>query len=120
MRQDLGGTARSMGVGGAYSSVGADMSSMTSNPAGLALYRSHEFSLSAGAIFGSTDTRYTTDGTTGGQQTSQSFAKGSFSHIGLVFASKKLSKYNNLSFDKGGSKLDRVVVGFGFQESSGL
>ena len=49
MRQDLGGTARSLGVGGAYSTVGADMSSITSNPAGIALYRSHEFAFTAGA-----------------------------------------------------------------------
>ena len=116
MRQDLGGTARALGVGGAYSTVGADMSSITSNPAGIALYRSHEFALTTGAQFGATDTRYAPTGTIGGQQTKQDFVKGSVSQIGIVFASKKLSRYNNLSFDKGGSKLDRVVVAIGFQK----
>ncbi|MBU6324035.1 MAG: hypothetical protein KJS92_00985 [Bacteroidetes bacterium] len=38
------GTARSMGVGGAVSTLGADASSITLNPAALAQYRSSEFS----------------------------------------------------------------------------
>ncbi|MFY7848947.1 MAG: hypothetical protein ACOVSS_07790 [Bacteroidia bacterium] len=40
------GTARSMGVGGAVSTLGADASAITLNPAGLAQYRSSEFSSS--------------------------------------------------------------------------
>ena len=36
MQTDLSGTARSLGAGGAFSTVGADMSSMSSNPAGIA------------------------------------------------------------------------------------
>jgi hypothetical protein len=50
MRPDLTGTARSLGAGGAFSTVGADRSSITQNPAGIALYRSHEFSISGGAL----------------------------------------------------------------------
>ncbi|RMG70197.1 MAG: hypothetical protein D6722_08980 [Bacteroidetes bacterium] len=42
----LVGTARALGMGGAYSAVGADLSSATLNPAGLGLYRSSSFSLS--------------------------------------------------------------------------
>ncbi len=38
------GTARSMGVGGAVSTLGADASSITLNPASLAQYRRSEFS----------------------------------------------------------------------------
>jgi len=40
------GTARSMGMGGATSAVGADFSAATLNPAGLGLYRKSEFFLS--------------------------------------------------------------------------
>ncbi len=36
------GTARSMGMGGAFTSLGADLSSMAINPAGLGLYRRSE------------------------------------------------------------------------------
>lgn len=40
------GTARSAALGGAFVSLGADMSSMALNPAGLGMYRSSEFSFS--------------------------------------------------------------------------
>lgn len=39
------GTARSVGMGGAFSAVGADFSAATLNPAGLALYRRSDLSL---------------------------------------------------------------------------
>ncbi|MBX3163821.1 MAG: hypothetical protein KF900_05025 [Bacteroidetes bacterium] len=40
----VGGTARSMAMGGAYGSVGADLSCGAYNPAGLGLYRKSDFS----------------------------------------------------------------------------
>lgn len=40
------GTARSIALGGAYTSLGADLSSMAINPAGLGMYQSSEFGLS--------------------------------------------------------------------------
>lgn len=39
------GTARATGMGGAFVSLGADMTSMSLNPAGLGMYRRSEFSL---------------------------------------------------------------------------
>jgi hypothetical protein len=39
----LSGTARSLGMGGAFSVVGADLSTATTNPAGLGFYRSSSF-----------------------------------------------------------------------------
>jgi hypothetical protein len=44
-RTDLGGTARSMGMGGAFGSIGADFSSLSINPAGIGLYKKSELSL---------------------------------------------------------------------------
>lgn len=43
-RTHLFGTARAMGMGGAFTSLGADLTSMALNPAGLGMYRSSEFS----------------------------------------------------------------------------
>lgn len=40
------GSARSMGMGGAFTALGADYASATVNPAGLALYRSSELQIS--------------------------------------------------------------------------
>jgi long-subunit fatty acid transport protein len=37
------GTARDMGMGGAFGALGADMSSLSLNPAGVGVYRSSEF-----------------------------------------------------------------------------
>jgi hypothetical protein len=42
----LTGSARAMGMGGAFSAVGADLSAATLNPAGLGLFRSSLFSVS--------------------------------------------------------------------------
>ena len=39
---DLNGTARSLGMGGAFGALGGDISAMSNNPAGLAVYRSSE------------------------------------------------------------------------------
>ena len=41
----LRGTARFVGMGGAFTSLGGDISSMTQNPAGLGLYRSSDIGL---------------------------------------------------------------------------
>ncbi|MEZ4824675.1 MAG: hypothetical protein R3C61_00060 [Bacteroidia bacterium] len=41
----LTGTARAMGMGGAYSAVGADLTAATVNPAGLGLFRSSTFTI---------------------------------------------------------------------------
>jgi hypothetical protein len=109
MRPDLTGTARSLGAGGAFSTVGADQSSVLQNPAGLALYRSHEFSFTGGAIWGNTNTNYL------GQSSTSDFAKATLSQAGFVFASKNLQKTQKMSFNNP-SKLSRVVVGIGFQK----
>lgn len=41
-QSDLNGTARYLGMGGAFGALGGDVSAMKSNPAGLAVYRSSE------------------------------------------------------------------------------
>jgi hypothetical protein len=46
--QQSGGTARSMGVGGAIGALGADYSAVGVNPAGLASYRTSELVFTAG------------------------------------------------------------------------
>ena len=42
------GTARSMGMGGAFTSLGADMASLGYNPAGFGMYRRNEISVTVG------------------------------------------------------------------------
>jgi len=54
----FGGTARGMGVCGAFGALGADMTSLSSNPAGLGVYRSSEFVLTPAIYNIKTTTNY--------------------------------------------------------------
>ncbi len=45
MEQQLRGTARFVGMGGAMSALGGDLSTMSTNPAGIGLYRSSDVAL---------------------------------------------------------------------------
>lgn len=48
---DLNGTARYVGMGGALSALGGDITTMDSNPAGTALFRHNEIALTLGGVF---------------------------------------------------------------------
>lgn len=50
MENDLNGTARYVGMGGAMEALGADLSTMQSNPAGIGLFRKSQFALSGGLL----------------------------------------------------------------------
>lgn len=50
MTEDLNGTARYVGMGGAMEALGADISTMSSNPAGIGLMRRSSASVSFGVI----------------------------------------------------------------------
>ena len=52
-------TARAAAMGGAYSSLGADLSAAGINPAGLAMYRSSELSFSPSMMFSRQESNYT-------------------------------------------------------------
>ena len=47
----LNGTARILGMGGAQTALGADLSSISGNPAGLGFYRSNDYSVSPNLRF---------------------------------------------------------------------
>lgn len=52
-QQKINGTARMQGMGGSYSSLGADATNASANPAGLGFYNRNEFSISP--IFSNTN-----------------------------------------------------------------
>jgi long-subunit fatty acid transport protein len=79
----FGGTARIQGIAGAQTALGADASSMHSNPAGLGLYRKSEFSITPGIGFNETES------STGGTSVSDSRNKFFLSQLGLVFSGHK-------------------------------
>jgi hypothetical protein len=52
------GTARAQAMGGAFGALGADLSALSYNPAGVAIYRSNEFSITPSMYLGETDAGY--------------------------------------------------------------
>ena len=77
---DFGGTARALGSGNAYGALGGDMSAASMNPAGLGIYRSSEFTVSARLLSIDANASYY------GQTTSDSRYDFALSNAGLVFA----------------------------------
>lgn len=74
----LRGTARFVSMGGAFTSLGGDISSMTQNPAGLGLYRKSD----VGITFDLSIRNYKTDTDQGSYKQSQT--KGIFDNFGYV------------------------------------
>ena len=79
---DLSGTARYVGMGGAMSALGADMSTMSTNPAGTALYRSWDVALS----FGGNGVTQRTQSNAGGMRAVKGY--GTLDNVGVVIANK--------------------------------
>lgn len=79
---DLNGTARFVGMGGAMSALGGEISTMGSNPAGIGLFRSNDIS---GSISLS-DTRAESD--FDGMIGKENRSRMSFDQLGVVFSNK--------------------------------
>jgi hypothetical protein len=60
---ELSGTARSMAMGGAFGALGGDISSLSSNPAGLGIYRSSEVNGTLGLSMMNTSSNWYGTGT---------------------------------------------------------
>ena len=88
--KDLNGTARYVGMGGAMDALGADLSTMSSNPAGIGLFRRSTIAATAGFM---------------SQQDAKKFDFGNTSHvtfdqIGFVYSSPSgKSSYINIGFN---------------------
>ena len=70
---DLNGTARYVGMGGALEALGADISTMGSNPAGIGMFRKSNASLSFGPV-----TQQDAPDLTGASKTKMSFDQAGF------------------------------------------
>lgn len=85
--QDLNGTARYVGMGGAMEALGADISTISTNPAGIGLFRKSMVSTSMGLI------------TQGGESSWASANKTNFSFDQLGFVvSTRLSRTSFVNF----------------------
>lgn len=94
---ELNGTARFVGMGGAMSALGADISVIGTNPAGIGLFRSHDLSLSFGL------NKNVTNSNLGGTEVKDERTRASFDQLGFVYSTKIGNKtdlrYFNIGFN---------------------
>lgn len=102
--EDLNGTARFVGMGGAMGALGGDISTAGSNPAGIGIYRSHDLMTTFGF------SNYTTKSNYLGQSMKTDNNRMSFDNIGFVYSSK-MSDNSALRF---------VNFGFNYTRSKSL
>lgn len=74
------GSARYVGAGGAFGALGAEFGSISQNPAGLAMFRSNELTLTPSLLFSKTEA-----GIAGNPSYNDDKSKFGFDNIGLVF-----------------------------------
>ena len=98
---ELNGTARFVGMGGAMSALGGDMSVMGTNPAGIGIFRSNDASVSFG--FNNTQTMSRFNGT----QMKENKTRASLDQLGFVYT-HKVGNMTSLRF---------VNFGFGYHKS---
>ncbi len=77
-RPDMRGTARFMSMGGAFTALGGDLSSLNQNPAGIGIYRSSEVGLTLNLDFQSSKTDAQ------GLSTSDDQTKFTFNNFGYI------------------------------------
>lgn len=104
MENDLTGTSRFISMGGSMGALGGDVSVMGTNPAGIGLYRSCDFSFTGSMNFNRTKAEYNgfkvkTDNT--------------------VFDVENLGAVFTCDVDDGGS-LKFLNIGFGYRKKNGL
>ena len=84
---DPGGTARTVGIGGAIGALGADFSVLSTNPAGMATFRRSEFTFTPTLERSTVDATLTGEGNFLLEQEKTNF---NFNNLGLVFVSRPM------------------------------
>lgn len=106
---DLNGTARYVGMGGAMEALGADISTMSSNPAGIGLFRHSQLAISGGLVMQGNAPSWVT-----GNKTNASFDQVGFVYV--VRASEK--SFINMGFNYRKSKNFDFLLGAANQLSN--
>lgn len=110
MGDDLNGTARFVGMGGAMGALGADISTIGTNPAGIGLFRHTTANVSLGVVSQQIDNNYID-----GKKT-----KVSFDQIGFVYSTRSgRNSFVNIAFNYHKSKnLNRILSAAGQLEGA--
>ncbi|MGA3012676.1 MAG: hypothetical protein ABSD71_01445, partial [Bacteroidales bacterium] len=119
------GTARSQGLGGAMGAVGGDFSCTTTNPAGLGLYSSSEFTFSPALQIEHSNSSFNSETNTdnkvnvgmgnlglvfhlGGSDNSNSGFKG----FNIAFGMNRESDFNNKVYMEGVNNKNSLLTGY--------
>lgn len=111
--KDLNGTARFVGMGGAMSALGGDISTIGTNPAGIGIYRSHDVMTSFSLSSFATDADYM------GTKKSADKLRGSFDNLGFVL-STKIGNKTALRYVNFGFNYHKAKSFYGNMEMGGL
>ena len=109
-----------MALGGAMGAIGADMTAICINPAGMGVYRSNELAMSMGLADNTSQSTYY-----GNKESLQSKAIVNIPNIGYV-STKEKSNYGKLRFTQFGISLNRtndynsIAFASGFNPNSSL
>lgn len=98
-------TARSMSMGGAFTSLGGDFSSSYLNPAGLGLYRSSEFSISPGLGYSAVESQYNSSQIF--RDNKYQFMFGNFGYVGN-YTSGRENRLVSASYAVGYSRMNNL------------
>ena len=113
---DVGGTARSVAVGGSIGALGADFSVLSTNPAGAATFRRSEFTFTPALEFSSTDALLTAGDNSTINDTKTNF---NFNNLGLIFSGRPLSsKWRTAVFGIGINRLANFHQNISYEGTS--
>jgi len=114
---EVGGTARTVGVGGGIGALGADYSVLSTNPAGVAAFRTNEFVITPG-VYNSKITSLLERGD-GNEPTDESLAKFNLANIGMVLNYRpQYSKWTTFNLGIGFNRLASFNQDFVFKGKS--
>jgi hypothetical protein len=99
---NFGGTARYMSMAGAFGALGADFSTLSSNPAGIGLFTKSEFTITPAFYVGGTRSTYY------GMEADDREYNFNLGNVGIVFASepRKSSIIKNFQFGFGLNRIN--------------
>ena len=93
----FGGSARTLGIGGANTAVGADIGNISSNPAGLGLFQQSEVNLTLGYATDNSNGQYNGTGSKLGDSRNSLHVGG----FGIVFANRRPDSDNSSDWRAG-------------------
>ncbi len=108
-------TARMAGIGGGMSALGGEFSVVNVNPAGLAIYRSSEFSITPSFNFGKTEGQLAGAGNNVFDENTSSF---NFNNLGLVLNSMPSGNWKTSNFAIGYNRIANFNQSLRFEGQS--